>query len=105
MNGISTHILDTASGTPAGNVRVRLYGRSGEIWSGTTGADGRCSAMLPPDVPLELGTYRLVFEIGEYFGDGFYPEVTISFLVRDTTAHYHVPLLISPFSFTTYRGS
>lgn len=105
MSGISTHILDTASGTPAANVRVRLYGESSEIASATTNAEGRCSALLPPEVPLEAGTYRLVFEVGEYFRDGFYPEVSISFSVRDAAAHYHIPLLISPFSFTTYRGS
>jgi len=105
MSRLSTHVLDTSSGKPAANIRVRLYGHDRELASALTNADGRCSSLLPPDVPLTVGMYRLVFEIGTYFEDGFYPEVSISFLVRDPGANYHVPLLISPFGFTTYRGS
>jgi 5-hydroxyisourate hydrolase len=105
MSGISTHVLDTASGKPAANILVRLFRGEREICSKITGPDGRCPALLPPDVPLAAGTYRLIFEINSYFADGFFPEVSISFAVRDASAHYHVPLLISPFGFTTYRGS
>ena len=105
MSGITTHVLDTASGKPATNVRVRLYREEREIGSASTDTDGRCPALLAADTPLKTGLYRLVFEIGDYFPNGFYPEVSISFTIRDTSAHYHVPLLISPFGFTTYRGS
>ena len=104
MSGLSTHVLDISSGTPAANVRVRLYQEDREIGSALTNVDGRCPALLPADVPFERGKYRLVFEVGSRFPDGFYPEVSISFIIRDTSAHYHVPLLISPYGFTTYRG-
>jgi len=102
---LSTHVLDTSRGTPAVNVRVRLYCGAAEVFSGRTDADGRCPALLAPDMLLKAGAYRLVFEIAEYFPNGFYPEVSISFIIRETSVHYHVPLLISPFGFTTYRGS
>ena len=105
MNGLSTHVLDTSCGKPAANVRVRLYFEGREIASALTNGNGRCPALLPEGVGLSAGTYRIVFETRDYFPDGFFPEVSISFTVRDTAAHYHVPLLISPFGFTTYRGS
>jgi 5-hydroxyisourate hydrolase len=105
MSGLSTHVLDTSSGKPAANIRVCLYQHEREIGSAITNVDGRCPDLLPRDVALTPGTYRLVFETGTYFKEGFYPEVSISFIVRDASAHYHVPLLISPFGFTTYRGS
>jgi 5-hydroxyisourate hydrolase len=105
MNGISTHVLDTSSGKPAAGIRVRLYRDADEIGSAITNSDGRCPALLAEHGRLTPGTYRLVFETGTYFTESFYPEVSISFIVRDTSAHYHVPLLISPFGFTTYRGS
>lgn len=105
MSGISTHVLDTSSGKPASGVRVRLYRESEEICSAATNADGRCPALLPPGVPLETAKYRLLFEVDSHFPDGFFPEISISFLVRDPEANHHVPLLISPFGFTSYRGS
>jgi 5-hydroxyisourate hydrolase len=105
MSGLSTHVLDTASGKPAAGVRVRLYDTGRELFSAATDSAGRCAVLLPPDTLLQVGQYRLVFEIGDHFPDGFYPEVSISFIVRDASAHYHIPLLISPFGFTTYRGS
>lgn len=105
MSGISTHVLDTASGKPAANVRVHLFDGQSEIATAVTNADGRCPALLPLDHPLKIGQYRLCFEVSDFFPDGFYPEVSISFYVRDASANYHVPLLISPFGFTTYRGS
>ena len=105
MSGLSTHVLDTSSGRPAANVRVRLYFEERELLSTVTNENGRCPALLPETAALKAGTYRLVFETGDYFPDGFYPQISISFIVTDASSHYHVPLLISPFGFTTYRGS
>lgn len=105
MSGISTHILNTAAGKPAANVRVRLFQSEREVSSDLTNADGRCAALLPNDIELTPGIYRIVFEVASCFPDAFYPEVSVTFQVRDESAHYHVPLLISPFGYTTYRGS
>jgi 5-hydroxyisourate hydrolase len=100
MSGISTHILDISSGKPAQGIVVRFFHEDREIASEITDTDGRCrcEAVTP-------GPHRIVFEIGAYFPGGFYPEVSIAFIVRDASVHYHVPLLISPFGYTTYRGS
>lgn len=97
---ISTHVLDTTRGRAAAGIRVRFFHEDHEIGSEMTDADGRCRCEVAAP-----GTYRIVFETGAYFPDSFYPQVSISFLVRDDSAHYHVPLLISPFGYTTYRGS
>lgn len=105
MSGISTHILNTAAGTPAAHIRVRLFQSTREISSNLTDADGRCAALLPKTIELTPGVYRIVFEVGSCFPDAFYPEVSVTFQVRDGSSHYHVPLLISPFGYTTYRGS
>lgn len=109
MSGLSTHILDTSAGKPAASVRVRLLKGDAEVSSAVTNADGRIPNLLPEGTSLEPGTYRLVFEVGSYFSasstPSFYPEVTVCFEVREASAHYHVPLLISPFGYTTYRGS
>jgi 5-hydroxyisourate hydrolase len=98
VSGISTHVLDTSTGRPASGIPVRLFLANEQIGSGTTDQDGRIRNF---NVPVDRGVYRLLFEVG---GD-FYPEVSILFLVNDTAAHYHIPLLISPFGYTTYRGS
>ena len=105
---VSTHILDAATGRPAGDVAVALLDVDGtEIAAGRTDADGRVSD-LGPEL-LERGTYRLRFATGEYFAgtnrDTFYPVVSIDFEVTDPAQHYHVPLLLSPFAYSTYRGS
>lgn len=105
MSGISTHVLDTSSGRPAANIRVRLFRGELEISSAVTDLDGRCPALLPAKTPLEPATYRILFETRTHFPNGFFPEITIAFVVRDAAAHYHVPLLMSPFGFTSYRGS
>jgi 5-hydroxyisourate hydrolase len=105
MSSISTHVLDTTSGKPAQGVCVRFCDAEREIASGVTDANGRCSSLLPPGIVLAIGIYRLVFDTSAHFPEGFYPQVTIFFQVRDTAAHYHVPLLISPFGYTTYCGS
>lgn len=113
MSQITTHILDTSLGKPAAGVPVRLERPvSGYDWeiiaSGITNSDGRIPNLLPTAAPLKPGTYRLVFEIEDYFTDlgqeSFYPFIPIAFDVTDES-HYHVPLLLSPFGYSTYRGS
>ncbi len=111
-SSITTHILDTSRGRPGAGVLVVLEIRSGdalrELGRGMTDADGRLKTLLPPG-ELARGTYRLTFHTGAYFAhhgvEGFYPEVTIDFEVRDPSQHYHVPLLIAPYGYSTYRGS
>jgi 5-hydroxyisourate hydrolase len=114
MTQISTHVLDTALGTPAKDVPVLLesQGSSGEwrrIGSGRTGEDGRCGQLLQPGEQLSSGTYRLVFDTGTYYSEqgvqGLYPVVQVIFSVRDGDTHFHIPLLLSPHGYTTYRGS
>jgi 5-hydroxyisourate hydrolase len=105
MSGVSTHILDTSAGRPAAGVRVRLFHAFDEIASQLTDQDGRCASLLPPNAALAPGDYRLLFEIGPYFPTGFFPEVSVSFRIESPSARYHVPLLISPFGYSTYRGS
>lgn len=108
MSHVTTHVLDAALGLPAAGISVALSGPSGEMIAlGVTDADGRIKE-LGPDV-LPAGDYRLEFEVGAYFTSAgrkaFYPRVTIDFIVTDVDAHYHVPLLLSPFAYSTYRGS
>ena len=114
MKRISTHILDTASGRPAADVMVRLEGcaPSGEwrrLHAARTDADGRCSELLPDGEALAEGTYRLSFEIADYFSargiETLYPYVEIAFRVGKGESHFHIPLLVSPNGYTTYRGS
>ncbi len=103
--GISTHVLDTAKGKPAAGIAVTLEAnRAGwsVIASGTTNEDGR--ARLVEEQP-ETGTYRLTFGTAAYDDEGFFPRVVIEFIVRDAARHYHVPLLLSPFGYSTYRGT
>jgi 5-hydroxyisourate hydrolase len=105
MITLSTHVLNTSSGSPAANVGVRLFDANREVGHGSTDANGRCGSLLPPGEELAVGPYRLVFDVQSVFPDGFYPEVSVVFIVRDSAAHYHIPLLISPFGYTTYRGA
>jgi 5-hydroxyisourate hydrolase len=103
-SGITTHVLDTSVGRPATGVGVRLLRDDVEVSSGTTDGDGRWTAL--DGAAASSGAYRLVFSTGHYFGGAsFHPQVTIDFLVGDPTEHHHVPLLLSPFGYTTYRGS
>ncbi|MFN8393566.1 MAG: hydroxyisourate hydrolase [Bacteroidia bacterium] len=113
MSQITTHILDTSLGKPAAGVPIRLEkpvpGYQWEIIaSGITNSDGRVPNLLPNNEPLPPSAYRLVFEIEDYFLDGgrkcFYPFISIVFDVTDAS-HYHVPLLLNPFGYSTYRGS
>ena len=99
---LSTHVLDATRGRPAAGVAVRLSGSDGPLATGVTGTDGRC-ALVPGDLPA--GEYELSFDTGSYFADTFYPRVTVIFTVTDATAHHHVPLLLSPWAYSTYRGS
>jgi 5-hydroxyisourate hydrolase len=114
---LTTHVLDTARGVPGAGIVIDLYRRDGDkpahIKSVTTNVDGRCDAPLLEGPALTAGTYELVFHAGDYFG-GFdlgLPEppfldlVPIRFSVADAGVHYHVPLLLSPWSYSTYRGS
>jgi 5-hydroxyisourate hydrolase len=113
MSGITTHVLDTARGRPASGVPVLLEIRSEHGWReigrAETDADGRARQILPAGSELAAGTYRITFGIEVYFQaqgiEGFYPEASIVFYVRDAAQHYHVPLLLSPYGYSTYRGS
>lgn len=112
MSQITTHVLDTSIGKPAKGIRINLEEKSGNDWkllgSGTTNEDGRISDLLDKDVKLEFGIYRMTFEVKSYFDKqnvvSFYPSVTVEFEVREDR-HYHVPLLLNPFGYSTYRGS
>ncbi len=106
---LSTHVLDTARGEPAAGVRVRLDRRDGDDWialaTGSTDADGRLRDWVD-DTDWSAGVYRLVFDTGTYLaGAGFFPEVTVAFQVTEPDRHHHVPLLLSPYGYSTYRGS
>ncbi|WP_420120509.1 hydroxyisourate hydrolase [Nakamurella sp.] len=110
---LSTHVLDAGLGRPAEGVPIRLT-RSGDpapaLFSAVTDSDGRHRHQdAGKDVPLAAGIYDLTFDTGAYFAasgqSGFYPKVTVTFEITDVTAHHHVPLLLSPFAFSTYRGS
>jgi 5-hydroxyisourate hydrolase len=112
MSAITTHVLDTSRGRPAADLEIELHRKSGEDWksigAGVTDENGRCGSLLG-QTPLAEGTYRLTFHAGAYFNalhvDTFYSDIPVIFEVRDARAHYHVPLLIGPFGYTTYRGS
>ena len=114
MSGITTHVLDTSLGRPAAGVPVTLERQTaGEAWvavgHGKTDGDGRLRDLLAPGVSVEPGIYRLTFYTGAYFAsraiDGFYPSVQVMFEIRNAAEHHHVPLLLSPFGYSTYRGS
>jgi 5-hydroxyisourate hydrolase len=108
---ISTHVLDIALGQPAARVSVSLERRDDSTWvrvgGGDTDGDGRLRSLLPDDLTAPAGIYRLVFDTGGYFArlgvETFYPSVAVMF--RAGGGHYHVPLLLSPFGYSTYRGS
>lgn len=115
---ITTHVLDTALGKPAAGVHLVLervhdhappgLGGDTELARGVTDADGRVADLLAPG-SLEAGTYRITFDTAAYFAatdrQSFYPSVSVVFEIRDPAQHYHVPLLLSPFGYSTYRGS
>jgi len=104
---ISTHVLDAVNGAPAQGLEVQLERLDGTVvGAGSTNGDGRCPA-LTEGLALDTGIYRMRFETGAWFArtPTFYPAVELVFEVTDPAAHYHVPLLLSPFAYSTYRGS
>ncbi len=109
MSAITTHVLDTALGRPAAGVPVRLHSvATGEtLAAAQTDSDGRVSDLGPDRV--EAGAYRLIFDVATYFTatnrSTFFPEVVLTFDLADPDQHYHVPLLLAPFAYSTYRGS
>jgi 5-hydroxyisourate hydrolase len=111
MSTLSTHVLDTMNGRPAAGLAVALSGPEGEIARGITNADGRCPDLLQG--ALAAGRYSIRFSVADYFrGLGvalsdppFLDEVTVDFGISADGGHYHVPLLVSPYSYSTYRGS
>lgn len=113
MSPITTHVLDTARGLPAAGLRVRLETRTGAsrwrtLGRGVTDQNGRLGDLLGEGRPRR-GLYRLTFDTAAYFRARklrcFYPTVVVEFVVSDASAHYHVPLLLSPFGYSTYRGT
>ena len=113
MSQITTHILDTALGKPAAGVAIELSQLQGNDWyaigSGVTNNDGRIADLCPAGESLPAGTYRMHFATGDYFsGAGqavFYPWADVVFSIDDGGQHYHIPLLLSPYGYSTYRGS
>lgn len=117
MAGLSTHVLDTAQGGPAAGVCIELFeiaeGKHQLVRSTITNADGRTDTPLLGDGQMRTGVFEILFHLGAYFagqsaaapGPGFLDEVPVRFAITDRTQHYHVPLLASPWSYTTYRGS
>ncbi len=114
MSFITTHVLDTTSGKPGAGIAVILEKKTHsagwqKVSEGLTNADGRLNDLMSPSEAFLPGHYRLIFETGPYFllngQDGFFPQVSIAFVVKDPSQHFHVPLLLSPFGYSTYRGS
>ncbi len=103
---VSTHVLDSVLGRPAAGMGVRLLSDAGVVAEGVTDADGRCR-LTPGDTAA--GTHRIVFDTGAWFAahdrETFYPEVVLAFAVLEPAEHHHVPLLLAPFAYSTYRGS
>ena len=114
MKRISTHVLDLVLGKPAIDVSVRLEKQNTSadwrlLTSARTDPDGRCAQLLPEGEDLSAGVYRLSFDTGSYYAlqkvDPLYPVVEVTFAARDGESHLHIPLLLSPNGYTTYRGS
>jgi 5-hydroxyisourate hydrolase len=113
MSQITTHVLDTAVGKPAQGVEITLFQLSGDDWKklgqGETNSDGRVGNLLADNQVLEAGRYKVVFVIESYFQNqkiaAFYPYAEIVFDIEGDGQHYHIPLLLSPFGYSTYRGS
>lgn len=110
---ISTHVLDTSRGRPGQGIDIELLRQTPDGWrrigGGKTNEDGRVPGLLPEGQELEAGVHRMTFATGAYFealgGQGFYPLVEITFEIVKPLEHYHVPLLLNPFGYSTYRGS
>lgn len=112
-NPLSVHILDLQTGQPTAGVTVTLEQKSDDGWrqlaSGVTNAQGRIAEMYPADQAMQAGDYRIMFKTGEHYArlkqETFFPEIPVQFHVEKTGQHYHIPLLLSPFGFSTYRGN
>jgi 5-hydroxyisourate hydrolase len=117
MGKLTTHVLDIAHGRPGAGIKIELFALEGDARRGlvtaVTNGDGRCDAPLIEGAAFEVGEYELVFHAGDYFAAAgvtlptprFIDRVVLRFGVADATAHYHVPLLVSPWAYSTYRGS
>ena len=113
MSGITTHVLDVSIGRPARGVQVRLEAHRGAAWETiadrATDDDGRVKDLVPGGATPAAGRYRITFDTASYFTArgiaAFYPEVAVTFEIREPKEHHHVPLLLSPFGYSTYRGS
>jgi 5-hydroxyisourate hydrolase len=113
LSGISTHVLDISRGRPAAGIAVSLEIRAGNDWTRlaavVTDESGRAANLLPSAGSFERGAYRLLFDVASYFRaqgvETFYSEVSVIFEVRNPGEHYHVPLLLSPWGYSTYRGT
>ncbi len=114
MSNITTHVLNIAAGRPAVGISIKLEAQddSGEwrvIGTGTTDEDGRSGDLLSAEAGISAGNYRLRFDTAGFFDreriESFYPEVVVTFTVKEAAQHYHVPVLLSPFGYSTYRGS
>jgi 5-hydroxyisourate hydrolase len=106
MKGLTTHVLDTMNGRPAVGMQIELWSSGKILKSVTTNSDGRTDAPLLSPEEFSTGSYELVFYVGDYFGERrFLDRVPVRFNISDADAKYHVPLLVSPWSYSTYRGS
>jgi hydroxyisourate hydrolase len=108
MNTLTTHVLDTMRGCPAAGVKIELWSvdRSEMLKSVQTNSDGRTDAPLLSGEEMAAGNYELIFFVGDYFGERrFLDRIPVRFVISDATAKYHVPLLVSPWAYSTYRGS
>lgn len=111
---VSTHVLDTAHGRPAEGLRILFEtatanGGWERVGAATTDDDGRAPDLIADDAGVDAGVYRMTFETGDWFAQravaAFYPRVRVEFEITDADQHHHVPLLLSPFGYSTYRGS
>jgi 5-hydroxyisourate hydrolase len=111
---VSTHVLDTARGRPADGLRILFEhattdGAWARVGAATTDDDGRAPDLIDDDATIDAGVYRMTFETGDWFAQrgvpAFYPRVRVEFEITDADQHHHVPLLLSPFGYSTYRGS
>lgn len=108
MSSLSTHVLDTARGRPAAGMKIELWSRDRSVLlkTVTTNSDGRTDAPLLVGDDMKSGAYELVFHVGDYFGDkSFLDQVPVRFTISDVQGKYHVPLLVTPWAYSTYRGS
>ncbi len=106
MKGLTTHVLDTKNGRPAAGMKIELWSAGKLLKTATTNADGRTESPMLTGDEFAVGSYELLFHVGDYFGDrSFLDQVPVRFQITDAEAKYHVPLLVTPWAYSTYRGS